>query len=335
MSHSARTYNQEHIARKSTPGKRRMSIYWSWSYPWESQRDLTDMENRFSTMTEVRRVAWPNYEKPEWGSAQFLQGIAGTLELFHRSALSFQQIAGEATGHPVAVFQRIDQAGYKQPIDERILNDCDTLLVFGLDHLASGEEASREEIESLKAWLEREGTCLLHAPHHDVGFTDDLEQRQVEYKHHGDALVPRQQRFSSYARSLSKALNIPVWNRWGLRPALAEGTRDIAPLTSFRDLDKLGLLNNVPTLNFHPHLPHYELTQDDGKTAQVLARQPIDPNRPHPFTAAGNREFNCLLWLPPAGNRAGDIVMVDSTNFTTLFGGTDSLKNFWKNLATM
>jgi len=335
MSHAARTYNQDHIARKYTPGKRRLSIYWSWSYAWESQRDLTEMENRFSTMTEVRRVAWPNYEQPEWGSAQFLQGIAGTLELFHRSALSFQQIAGEATGHPVAVFQRIDQAGYKQPIDERILNDCDTLLVFGLDHLASGEEASSEEIESLNGWLEREGTCLLHAPHHDVGFTDDLEQRQVEYKHHGDALVPRQQRFSSYARSLSKALNIPVWNRWGLRPALVEGTRDIAPLTAFRDLDKLGLLNNVPTLNFHPHLPHYELTNNDGKSVQVLARQPIDPKRPHPFTADGNTEFNCLLWLPPAGNRAGDIVMVDSTNFTTLFGGTDSLKNFWRNLATM
>jgi len=147
--------------------------------------------------------------------------------------------------------------------------------------------------------------------------------------------VPRQQRFSSYARSLLQALEIPVWNRWGLRPALAEGTRDIAPLTAFRDLDKLGLLNNVPTLNFHPHLPHYELTNDDEKAVQVLARQPIDPNRPHPFTAAGNTEFNCLLWLPPTGNRAGDIVMVDSTNFTTLFGGTDSLKNFWKNLATM
>jgi len=27
--------------------------------------------------------------------------------------------------------------------------------------------------------------------------------------------------------------------------------------------------------------------------------------------------------------------MVDSTNFTTLFGGTDSLKNFWKNIATV
>ncbi|PYX34056.1 MAG: hypothetical protein DMG81_20420 [Acidobacteria bacterium] len=335
MSHAARTYNQDHIARKYTPGKRRLSIYWSWSYPWESQRDLTEMENRFSTMTEVRRVAWPNYEKPEWGSAQFLQGIAGTLELFHRSALSFQQIAGEATGHPVAVFQRIDQAGYQQPIDERILDDCDTLLVFGLDHLTSAEEAAPGEIQAINEWLKREGTCLLLAPHHDVGFTEDFQQRQVEYKHHGDALVPRQQRFSSYARSLLKALEIPVWNRWGLRPALAEGTRDIAPLTSFKDLDKLGLLNNVPTLNFHPHLPHYELTNDDGKTVQVLARQPIDPNRPHPFTAAGNKEFNCLLWLPPAGLRAGDIVMVDSTNFTTLFGGTDSLKNFWKNLATM
>lgn len=335
MTNAARTYNQDHVARKYTPGKRRLSIYWSWSYPWESQRDLTDMENRFSTMTEVRRVAWPNYEAQEWGAAQFLQGIAGTLELFHRSALSFQQVAGEATGHPVAVFQRIDQAGYKQPIDERVLVDCDTLLVFGLDHLTSGQVALPQEIEAINEWLKREGTCLLLAPHHDVGFTDDLDQRQVEYKHHGDALVPRQQRFSSYARSLLKALNIPVWNSWGLRPALVEGTRDIAPLNSFKDLDKLGLLNNVPTLNFHPHLPHYELTDHNGSNVQVLARQPIDPKRPHPFTAAGNTEFNCLLWLPPAGERAGDIVMVDSTNFTTLFGGTDSLKNFWKNLATM
>ena len=126
----ARTYNQNHIPRKYTAGKRRLSIYWTWSYPWESQRDPAEMENRFSTMTEVRNVLWPDYETPEWSAAQFLQGIAGTLELFHRSALSFQQIAGEATGHPVAVFQRIDQAGYKLPIDERILADSDTLLVF-------------------------------------------------------------------------------------------------------------------------------------------------------------------------------------------------------------
>jgi hypothetical protein len=331
----ARTYNQNHIARKYTPGKRRLSIYWTWSYPWESNRDVTEMDNRFSTMTEVRRVAWPTFEASEWDRMNFLQGIAGTLELFHRSALDFQRIAGEVSGHPVAVFQRIDQAGFKQLIDERILADTDTLLVFGLDHIACEQKAYPGEIAAIKDWLKREDTCLIIGPHHDVGFTNDMKQRQVEYKHHGDELVPRQQRFSQYTRSLMKALDIPVMNEWGLRPAVVKGTRDPVPLTAFRDLDKKGLLNNVTTFCFHQHLPHYKLTNDDGKSVQVLARQQVDPDRPHPFTAAGNTEFNCLLWIPPTQQRAGDILMVDSTNFTTLFGGTDSLSNFWKNLATM
>jgi hypothetical protein len=111
--------------------------------------------------------------------------------------------------------------------------------------------------------------------------------------------------------------------------------KEIAPLTAFRDLDKLGLLKSVPTLNFHPHLPHYEITEKNGKSIHLLARQPIDLDRPHPFTTAGNTEFNCLLWMPPNQQRVGDIVLVDSTNFTTLFGGTDSLENFWRNLALM
>ncbi len=331
----ARTYNQNHVPRKYTPGKRRISIYWTWSYPWEAQRDPAAMENRFSTMTEVRNVVWPAYETPEYSAAQFLQGIAGTLELFHRSTLSFQEIAGESTGHPVAVFQRIDQAGYKQPIDERVLADTDTLMVFGLDHLLSEQEATPEEIAAIGEWMKREGTCLLLAPHHDVGFTSDLKQRQMEYRHHRDRLVPRQQRFGQYTRSLMKGLNVPVHNTYGLRPATVKGTDEIAPLTAFHDVDALGLLKNVPTLNFHPHLPHYELTNADGKQVQVLARQPIDLERPHPFTEAGNSEFNCLLWMPPIDRRPGDIVLVDLTNFTTLFGGEESLKNFWKNFATM
>ena len=67
----------------------------------------------------------------------------------------------------------------------------------------------------------------------------------------------------------------------------------------------------------------------------VLARQPIDPDRPHPFTAAGNKEFNCLLWMPPNRAARRRHRAVDSTNFTTLFGGTDSLKNLWRNFALM
>jgi hypothetical protein len=331
----ARTYNQNHIPRSRTPGRRRVSIYWTWSYPWEAGRDPAEMNNRFSTITEVRNVAWPSYETPEFSAPQFLQGIAGTLELFHRSTLSFQQIVGEATGHPVAIFQRIDQAGFKLPIDERVLADTDTLMVFGLDHLPSGQEAAPEEIEAIREWLGREGTCLLLAPHHDVGFTDDLKQRQVEYKHHGDRLVPRQQRFGLYTRSLMKALAVPVINQWGLRPATVKGSRsEIAPLTAHRDLDERRLLERVTTFNFHPHLPHYALTAET-KSVRVLGRQPVDVDRPHPFVDAGHTEFNVLLWMPPERDRAGDILLADSTHFTTLFGGTDSLANFWKNLATM
>lgn len=331
---AARTYNQEHVARPCN-GSRRVSIYWTWSYPWEAQRDPAAMSNRFSTLTEVRNVVYPAYETAEFEAVNFLQGIAGTLELFHRSTLSFQDLVGEVTGHPVAVFQRVDQAGYHQPIDERILADTDTLMVFGLDHLNSELEATREEFEAIREWLRQEGKCLLLAPHHDVGFTEDLAQRQLEYEHHGDRLVPRQQRFSRYTRSLIRALSVPVHNIWGLRPDVVAGSRDPVPLMTFQDFDERGILTDVPTLSFHQHLPHYELTAPEGANLRVLARQTVDPTRPHPFTAAGNSAFNAVVWMPPDGERAADIVLIDSTHFTTLFGGTDSLRKLWKNLAGM
>jgi hypothetical protein len=330
-----RTYNQDHVPRAYAKGRRRISIYWTWSYAWESNRDVASMDNRFSTMTEVRRVAWPAYEGPEWGPDNFLQGIAGTLELFHRSTLDFQGVAESVTGHPVAIYQRVDQAGFPLPIDERILADTDMLMVFGLDHLPSDQEASEQEIGAIRSWLEREGTCLLIAPHHDVGFTDDLEQRQLEYLHHGDRLVPRQQRFGRYTRTLMRALDVPVHNEYGLRPALVPGTRDPVPLLKAEDLDRHGLLRGVTNLSFHMHLPQYRVTDAAPGTIHVLARQPIDTGRPHPWSAAGNAEFNALLWMPPAGRRAGDVVIIDSTHFTTLFGGTESLKALWKNLAAM
>ena len=90
----------------------------------------------------------------------------------------------------------------------------------------------------------------------------------------------------------------------------------------------------MPTLNFHPHLPHYEMTPEDTKSVQPLARQPIDLDRPHPFTVAGNTEFNCLLWNRQISSARRHRAL-DSTNFTTLFGGTDSLKNVWRNFALM
>jgi hypothetical protein len=330
---SPRTYNQTHIPRKYAPGKRRFSIYWTWSYPWEANRDVTEMDNRFSTITEVRRVAWPIYETPEFSQKMFLQGIAGTLELFHLSTLKFQQLVGETTAQPVAIYQRIDQAGQRLPIDERILADTDTLMIFGLDHMVTEQEASPDEIEAVRQFLQREGTCLILGPHHDVGVSSDVKERAMEYAHHGDPLVPRQQRFGRYTLSMMKGLGVPVENRYGLRPATIKGTNQITPLNAFRDLDSRGWLTDVTTFNFHPHLPHYALITDETKSIRVLSKQPIDMSRPHPFTEAGNSEFNNFLWMPPDANRAGDILLADSTIFTTLFGGVESLENFWRNLA--
>jgi len=51
-------------------------------------------------------------------------------------------------------------------------------------------------------------------------------------------------------------------------------------------------------------------------------------------TEAGNREFNSFVWMPPKDKRAGEVLLADSTVFSTLFGADDSLKQFWKNLAT-
>jgi hypothetical protein len=329
-----RTYNQTHVPRKYTPGRRRFSIYWSWSYPWEANRKVTDLDNRFSTMTEVRRVGWPNYESIEYSEKMFLQGIAGTLELFHLGLVNFQTLVGEVTGHPVAVFQRIDQAGQKLPLDERVLTDTDTLMVFGLDHMIAEQEASPEEIEAIRRFLAREGTCLILGPHHDIGASADMTERAMEYAHHGDPLVPRQQRFGKYTRSLMKELRVPVENRYGLRPATVEGTNRLVSLSITKDLDTRGWLTDVTTFNFHMHLPHYAVITDDPRAIHVLARQPIDMSKPHPFIEAGNREFNMFLWMPPNGERVGDILLADSTIFTTLFGGDESLERFWKNIAT-
>jgi hypothetical protein len=329
----ARTYNQIHQPRKYGNG-RRVSIYVCWSFPGEANRDVSELDNRFSTMTEVRRVEWPFWEGPEWSDpTMFQQGIAGALELFFRAWMPFQELVTEVTGHVVPVFQRVDQAGYRLPLDERVLDDADTLLVFGLDHVLTEQEASQEEIEAVRRWIAREGHVLVLGPHHDVGISADLDQRAMEYAHHGDALVPRQQRFGKYTRSLMKGLAVPVENQYGLRPGVVKGTTQIAPLTANRDLDGRGWLNGVSHFSFHKHLPHYAVTEDT-KSVRVLGRQPIDLSRPHPFTEAGNTEFNSFVWMPPDGTRGGEVLLADSTIFSTLFGADDSLKRFWKNLAT-
>jgi hypothetical protein len=336
MKEPARTYNQNHIRRAPSPDRRRASIYVSWSYPAEAGRNPAELDNRFSTMTEVRRVLWPLYEEPRFSDPmRFQQGIAGSLELFFWAWVPFQTLVGEVTGYPVPVFQRIDQAGFQLPLDERVLDDVDVLFLFGLDHNITGQAAEPEEIEAVRQFLKRPGTTLLIGPHHDVGADLDLEVRKMEYAHHGDPLVPRQQRFGLYTRTLMEGLGIPIVARYGCRPARDAASGKIAPLAIARDLDTKGWLEGVENFNLHMHLPHYSVTPGSATLAHVLARQPIDLDRPHPLSEAGEREFNSFVWIPPAGERIGDVLIADSTIFSTLFGGDASLERFWTNLVTV
>src|SRR3954447_7475528 len=139
---TVRTYKQNHVPRRYIPGRRRVSMYVAWSFSAEVGRNPAELDNRFSTMTEVRRAEWPKWEAPEWSDPlQYQQGIAGGLELFFRAWVPFQRFVGEVTGHVVPMFQRVDQGGFKLPLDERVLGDVDTLLVFGLDNNVTGQVA--------------------------------------------------------------------------------------------------------------------------------------------------------------------------------------------------
>src|SRR5918993_1445462 len=150
MKEPPRTYNQNHIKRAPSSGKRRASIYVSWSYPGEAGRSPSELDNRFSTMTEVRRALWPLYEEPRFADPLlFQQGIAGSLELFFWAWIPFQTLVGNVTGYSVPVFQRVDQAGFRLPLDERVLDDTDVLFLFGLDHTVTEQEAAPEEIEAV------------------------------------------------------------------------------------------------------------------------------------------------------------------------------------------
>ena len=61
----ARTYIQDHVARQHTPGKRRVSIYWTWSYPWEAQRDPAAMD-------KAELIVCDNAEEVQHGTGDFI-----------------------------------------------------------------------------------------------------------------------------------------------------------------------------------------------------------------------------------------------------------------------
>lgn len=312
---------------------RRFALYFSWSRAREIEAPLHTLDNRFPALFEFRRVIWPHYEHAS-NPEKYQQDIAGFLDdviLFDFQ--EFRKVIEKKTGKLPDVIQRVGADGERLLSDD-LLQSFDTLIVVSLDHFRTAQEAQAAEIEALQRFLSRKESCLIVCPHHDVGATGNLPEQVVEHNHHGDLLVPAQQRIGGYARSILKGLGLPIENRFGLSPE--KSGNDPAPLTVSQDSDELHILDGVKTFNAHPHLPHLEVPANLSGRMRVLARQSINSAASqHPFVDEGNRFFNALLWAPPEGERTGNVFVCDATLWSSAFGGKESLMRFWSNLADL
>jgi len=244
----------------------------------------------------------------------------------------FRNIASEAAGVPVALFQREGSSGQGGLLDERMLADIDTLIVVSLDHISTNQHAKPSEIEAVNSFLERSGTCLIVSPHHDVGAGGERVTLEKELFHHGDRLVPSRQRLSGFGRSLLAGIGYAVENRFGLSPAASvDGTPAQLDLATYSD--EMGFLRGVTTFNLHPHLPHFEVAE--SAPVHVLARQLINRAAPpHPIFEDRDR-FDAMLWVAPDAGRKGHVLVCDATLWSAAFGGDPSLRAFWRNVATL
>lgn len=312
---------------------RRFSLYFSWDRSSETRLPPGSLDDRYPTLFEIRRQLWPRFG-PDWLRDHPEQDVHGFLDLVVRRDFEpFAAAVSEATGQPVRVAERRGRAPTLTLLDAALLDQTDSLVLVSLDHLTNDTLPQPDEVEAVRAFLAREESCLIVAPHHDIG--EDAQQRVVEQRHHGDALVPSRQRVGGFAAALLAALDLPIRSRYGLCPAVS-APGEPAPLLVDRERDRLGILDGVDTFNAHPHLPHLEVAAAARPSVLTLARQRIHPDAPpHPFVDAGNAVFDAFHWIPPAGARRGQLFVCDATLFSAAFGGQASLTRLWRNLARL
>jgi hypothetical protein len=316
---------------------RKFLLYFSWSRYRESKSRLETLENRYPALFEFRRALYPHFEAFA-DAKKYNQLMEGFLDYVVLSDFeAFRKVIERATGHLPEVVQREHRKGENNYLSKDLLEDAgtgeiktDTLIIVSLDHFKSRQKAREEEIEAVKQFLAREDSCLFICPHHFIG--DDEKTQVVEHQHHGDPLVPAQQKIGGFGRTLLKELGVEIENYFGLSPA-ASADGSPAPLIINREADELNVLEGVSTFNLHPHLPHLEILGQAGDI-RVLAQQLINPKAPpHPFVKSGNIAFNALLWIKPGGERKGNVFVCDATMWSSAFGGLESLERFWRNIA--
>lgn len=319
--------------------QRKIALYYAWSRPEEVGAPLGVIENRFPTLFESRRMAYPRLEELS-DTNRFAQGICGFLDhIMKRNFTAFVAQASAQIGNPVGELERVEDDGKQMPLDDSLLGELHTLIVISFDSLRSRQQASEAEIRAATSFLAKPGNLMVVCLHHDIGeaaglvHEERLALQTTHFLHHGDRTIPPQQGFGGFGRSLLAGLGIPVENRFGLRPA-SEPDGTPAAIEVAADSDRLGLLTGVPTFNLHPHLPHFERLEGAVDKLDVLARQRIDPAAPpHPFTQDGRSTFDAML-QSRRGVFAGDVVIADTTLWSSTAGGVESLRRLWANVAS-
>ncbi len=315
----------------------KIAVYYAWSRPDEIGAPLGVIENRFPAVFELRRILYPRLQ--ELADPSLVdQGVGGFLDhIMKRNFTAFVEQAAAQTGRPVIELERVHDDGRRILLDDERLRDIDTLIIISFDSFRTDQKAGDAELEAVRSFLAQPGHLLVVSPHHDIGNAEglpDIERRQLQeaqFHHHGDKTLPPQQRFGGFARSLLAGLGVPVENRFGLHPA-AEPDGSPSPIDIDSRLDRSKLLDGVTTFNLHPHLPHLERLGDAADKLDVLVRQRIDPAAPpHAFTQDGRWTFDALLQSRP-GVFAGDLLVGDTTLWSSTAGGVDSLRRFWANV---
>lgn len=316
------------------PG-RRVLLYYAWSRPGEVGAPLTDIDDRFPAIFELRRLFYPQFEALA-DAQQIDQGIGGFLDHVQKpNFAAFVQQSEALSGRPLRQVERQVDGGTRTLLDNELVSGFDTIVVISFDSRRTEQSLEATELAALRAFLADRDHVLFVCPHHDIGDVADTPARvalqSAEYRHHGDHAIPPRQGFGGFARSLLAGLGVPVENRFGLRPlATADGAP--APVDADRALDRLELLDGVTTFNLHAHLPQLERVHESVARLQVLARQRIDlAAPPHPFTHDGRDRFDALLQSAPE-TFAGTLYVSDTTLFSSTVGGVDSLRRLWSNL---
>ena len=315
-------------------------MYFPWNRPDEEGAPLGNLDNRFGALFELRRLQWPRYEALA-DAERFNQGIAGFFDnvLLQNYSL-FCDDMRQRSGNAVRIVERCTSGGKLTLLDGDCLDGVDMLIIVSFDSQRTSQHPSESELTAIRGFLDDPGHTLFVCPHHDIGNVDGvpsnevLAAQEVEFHHHGDLGVPGQQRFGGFARSLLHDLDVPVSNKYGLRPAkMRDGSP--APIQINSKADRFNLLKGVKNFHLHPHLPHFEMHGDSPDKMDVLVEQPIDLEAPpHPFLEEGRKTFDALLQSKP-NVFGGRLLVCDATIWTSTNGGLGCLRQLWANVTRL